>query len=80
MKTLEADGLIARSAAEHDARSVVLSLTPLGTRKIVQVFRQHNVREADWAATLDPEERETMTRLLRKLASAAQEDWVSHRF
>ena len=80
VKTLEADGLIARSAAEHDARSVVLTLTPLGTRKIVQVFREHNVREADWAATLDADERETMTRLLRKLASAAQQDWVSHRF
>jgi DNA-binding MarR family transcriptional regulator len=80
VKTLEADGLIARSAAEHDARSVVLTLTPLGTRKIVQVFHEHNVREADWAATLDADERETMTRLLRKLASAAQQDWVSHRF
>ena len=80
VKTLEADGLIARSAAEHDARSVVLTLTPLGTRKIVQVFREHNMREADWAATLDADERETMTRLLRKLASAAQQDWVSHRF
>jgi DNA-binding MarR family transcriptional regulator len=80
VKTLEADGLIARSAATHDARSVVLSLTPLGTRKIVHVFREHNVREADWAATLDADERATMTRLLRKLASAAQQDWVSHRF
>ncbi len=80
VKTLEADGLIARSAATHDARSVVLSLTPVGTRKIVQVFREHNVREADWAATLDADERDTMTRLLRKLASAAQQDWVSHRF
>ena len=80
VKTLEADGLIARSAATHDARSVVLSLTPLGTRKIVQVFREHNVRETDWAATLDADERDTMTRLLRKLASAAQQDWVSHRF
>ena len=58
VKTLEADGLIARSAVAHDARSVVLSLTPLGTRKIVQVFREHNVREADWAATLDPDERD----------------------
>ena len=58
----------------------MLSLTPLGTRKIVQVFREHNVREADWAATLDATERETMTRLLRKLASAAEQEWFSHRF
>ena len=80
VKTLEADGLIARSAVEHDGRSVVLSLTPAGTRKIMQAFREHNVREAEWAAALDADERETMTRLLRKLANAAQQDWVSHRF
>jgi DNA-binding MarR family transcriptional regulator len=80
VKTLEADGLIARSAVAHDGRSVVLSLTPTGTRKIMQVFRDHNVREADWAGTLDADERETMIRLLRKLATAAQQDWVSHRF
>jgi DNA-binding MarR family transcriptional regulator len=80
VKTLEADGLIARSAVAHDGRSVVLSLTPTGTRKIMQVFRDHNVREADWAGTLDGDERETMIRLLRKLATAAQQDWVSHRF
>jgi DNA-binding MarR family transcriptional regulator len=80
VKTLEADGLIARSAVAHDGRSVVLSLTPTGTRKIMQVFRDHNVREADWAGTLDADERQTMIRLLRKLATAAQQDWVSHRF
>jgi DNA-binding MarR family transcriptional regulator len=80
VKTLEADGLIARSAVAHDGRSVVLSLTPTGTRKIMQVFRDHNGREADWAGTLDADERETMIRLLRKLATAAQQDWVSHRF
>jgi DNA-binding MarR family transcriptional regulator len=80
VKTLEADGLIARSAVAHDGRSVVLSLTATGTRKIMQVFRDHNVREADWAGTLAADERETMIRLLRKLATAAQQDWVSHRF
>jgi len=80
VKTLEADGLIVRTAAESDARSVVLSLTEAGTRKVVQVFREHNRREADWAATLDTGERDTMIRLLGKLANAGQQDWVSHRF
>jgi DNA-binding MarR family transcriptional regulator len=80
VKTLEADGLIARTAAEHDARSVVLSLTPAGTRKVMQVFRKHNLRESDWAATLDAGERDTMIRLLGKLAHAGQQEWVSHRF
>ena len=80
VKTLSADGLIQRSAAEHDARSVVLTLTPAGTRRITQVFRDHNHREADWAATLDPDEQATMIRLLGKLAHAGQQEWVSHRF
>ena len=80
VKTLEADGLIARTAAENDARSVVLSLTPTGTRKVMQVFREHNLRESDWAAMLDPDERDTMIRLLGKLAHAGQQEWVSHRF
>ena len=80
VKTLEADGLIARTAAARDARSVVLSLTSAGTRKVMQVFREHNLRESDWAATLDPDERDTMIRLLGKLAHAGQQEWVSHRF
>jgi DNA-binding MarR family transcriptional regulator len=80
VKTLEADGLIVRSAAANDARSVVLSLTPAGARKIMQVFREHNLRESDWAATLTSDERDTMIGLLGKLASAGQQEWVSHRF
>ena len=72
VKTLEADGLIARSAAEHDARSVVLSLTPAGTRKARQVFRQHNLRESDWASTLTPDERATMVRLANAFAVLKQ--------
>ena len=80
VKTLEADGLIERAAVERDARSVVLSLTPTGARKLTQAFREHNLRESDWAAALEPDERDTMIRLLAKLADAGQQEWVSHRF
>ena len=79
-KTLAADGLIERRAAAHDARSVVLSLTPTGTGQIERVFRAHNRCETEWFAALDPDERTTMIRLLSKLAAVGQEDWVSHRF
>lgn len=79
VKTLEADGLIERAAAEGDARSVVLTLTPAGERKIRTVFTEHNLREADWASALEPDERDTMIRLLGKLADAGQQEWVSHR-
>ena len=79
-KTLEADGLIERSAATNDARSIVLALTPLGVERIEQVFLAHNRREADWAGVLDPDERHQLTRLLTKLADAAHDPWVNHRF
>lgn len=79
-KTLEQDGLVERRTAARDARSVVLSLTDLGTARVERVFVEHNRREADWAAALDPDERATLTRLLAKLAHAAHEPWVNHRF
>jgi DNA-binding MarR family transcriptional regulator len=78
-KTLEQDGFVERRTAPHDARSIVLSLTPAGTDRIERVFADHNRREAEWAAVLDPDERATLTRLLAKLADAAQGAWVNHR-
>lgn len=78
-KTLEHDGLVERRTAPHDARSVVLSLTASGADRLERVFVEHNRREADWAAALEPDERSTLTDLLAKLAGAAQEPWVNHR-
>ncbi len=78
-KTLEADGLIERNTADHDARSVVLSLTARGGERVTEIFRAHNERESEWAATLEPEEQATLTHLLGKLAAAGQHPWVSHR-
>ena len=79
-KTLEADGLVERRVADHDARSVVLSLTPTGVDRVEHVFADHNRRETEWAGTLDPDERAQLTRLLAKLADAAHDPWVNHRF
>ena len=78
-KTLEAEGLVARTAAPNDARSIVLALTADGEGRLVRAFREHNAREADWAAVLDRDERATLTALLGKLADAADQPWVSHR-
>ena len=79
-KTLEQDGLVERRTAPHDARSVVLSLTDHGADRIARVFVEHNRRETEWAAALDPDERDTLTLLLAKLADTAQHPWVNHRF
>jgi DNA-binding MarR family transcriptional regulator len=80
LKTLEADELVERRTAEHDARSVVVSLTDAGAARLERVFLEHNRREAEWAGVLDPDERATLTRLLAKLADAAHDPWVNHRF
>jgi DNA-binding MarR family transcriptional regulator len=79
-KTLEAEGFVQRRTAEHDARSVLLSLTPLGAERLEQLFVHHNQREAEWAGVLDPDERRTLSHLLAKLADAAHDPWVNHRF
>lgn len=79
-KTLEHDGLVERRTAPRDARSVVLSLTGAGSDRIERVFVEHNRRETDWAAVLDPTERATLITLLAKLADAAHDPWVNHRF
>jgi DNA-binding MarR family transcriptional regulator len=79
VKTLESEGLIARRAAPNDARSIVLTLTPAGDARLRTVFVGHNQREADWAAALEPDERDTIIRLLGKLADAGQQEWVNHR-
>jgi DNA-binding MarR family transcriptional regulator len=78
-KTLAADGLIERRTADHDARSIVLSLTAAGSDRLEEVFIDHNRREAAWATVLDHDERRTMIRLLAKLSDAAHDPWVSQR-
>lgn len=80
VKTLENDGLVERTHARHDARSVVLSLTAAGAERIEEIFVAHNRREAEWAHVLDPAERRQLVRLLAKLADAAHDPWVNHRF
>jgi DNA-binding MarR family transcriptional regulator len=79
-KTLEADGLVERRGAEHDGRSVLLSISRAGELRLTRAFRDHNRREAEWANALDADERATLTRLLAKLADAAHQPWVSHRY
>lgn len=80
LKTLEADGLVERESAAGDARSVVVSLTEHGRERLEAVFVDHNARESTWAGALEPHERNQLIGLLLKLADAAHEPWVNHRF
>ncbi|GAA0980094.1 MarR family transcriptional regulator [Acrocarpospora macrocephala] len=69
-KTLIGDGLLARTAAERDGRSVTLSLTDAGQAEMVDVFREHNEREFEWADALTEAEQRTLISLLDKLITA----------
>lgn len=80
LKTLESEGLVQRQAAVDDGRSVLLSLTDEGHRRLEHTFRAHNAREATWAGALTADEQRTFVALLSKLAAAGQQDWVNHRF
>jgi DNA-binding MarR family transcriptional regulator len=75
VNTLEKKGLVSRSRAEHDGRSVTIGLTAQGTEAITRGFATHNTRESAWASALSPEERQTLIHLLAKLmeGSAAAE-------
>ncbi|WP_236795137.1 MarR family winged helix-turn-helix transcriptional regulator [Amycolatopsis sp. GM8] len=66
-KTLVADGLLARTPGEHDGRSVLLSLTERGQREMVEVFREQNEREHEWASVLTEAEQRILVLLLDKL-------------
>jgi DNA-binding MarR family transcriptional regulator len=77
--TLEKDGLVERSGGPADGRSVVLSLTARGQHELEQSFMTHNKREREWAESLSKRERESLIRLLSKLARVAHQPWVNHR-
>jgi DNA-binding MarR family transcriptional regulator len=80
-KTLDAAGLVDRTPDERDRRSVVLSLTKTGERRLEAAFREHNRRESRWAGLLTPTELAAMNTLLARLARTAHtQDWISHRF
>jgi DNA-binding MarR family transcriptional regulator len=80
-KTLDAAGLVGRAPDKRDRRSVVLSLTKPGKKRLEAAFREHNRRESRWAGLLTPEELAVVNTLLARLARTAQtQDWISHRF
>ncbi|GLY65043.1 MarR family winged helix-turn-helix transcriptional regulator [Amycolatopsis taiwanensis] len=68
-KTLVADGLLERTPGTHDGRSVLLSLTERGQAEMVEVFREQNERENEWASVLTETEQRILVMLLDKLIS-----------
>ncbi|MGH3518982.1 MAG: MarR family winged helix-turn-helix transcriptional regulator [Haloechinothrix sp.] len=72
VNTLQRDGLVSRSQAEHDRRAVQLELTDAGHEAVVGAFAAHNEREQAWAGTLSKPERTILIGLLEKLMHGAE--------
>jgi DNA-binding MarR family transcriptional regulator len=70
-KPLIAEGLLARTPAERDGRSVRLSLTAAGRAEMLDVFRAHNEREREWAGVLTDAEQQILVLLLNKLIAGS---------
>jgi DNA-binding MarR family transcriptional regulator len=70
---LELEGLIERSPALDDRRSVLVGLTPAGLTMIDEAVAAHLRNEARLIETLSPEEREALTRILRTLLASFED-------
>jgi DNA-binding MarR family transcriptional regulator len=68
VRRLEARGLVARAADDNDKRLLNVSLTDEGRTLVEQLIPLDMESTEDALSALDPGERETLYRLLRKLA------------
>jgi len=67
LNTLQRYGLIERRRTSSDGRVVTVDLTNRGRQVTSSLFVRNNRREVEWAASLTPDERATLVRLLRKI-------------
>ncbi|HET6500408.1 MAG TPA: MarR family transcriptional regulator [Amycolatopsis sp.] len=80
VNTLERDGLVSRTQAEHDRRAVLLDLTEAGREATSSTFSEHNEREQAWATVLTKNEQATLIGLLEKLATSDAAAEAKRRF
>lgn len=73
VKQLEAAGVVARTRATGDERSVLVSLTPVGRTRWQATRRHMHQLQQDALARFAPEERPLVTRILTDLAQAIRE-------
>ncbi|WP_244303868.1 MarR family winged helix-turn-helix transcriptional regulator [Streptomyces lydicus] len=74
VNTLERVGLVERRPLPDDGRAVAVALTAAGEDAVRETFGEQTRREQQWFATLDTEERATLTRLLTRVLTARPED------
>nr|WP_316642442.1 MarR family transcriptional regulator [uncultured Roseateles sp.] len=71
---LEAAGLVRRSPADTDKRSLLVELTELGSQRTEAAFREDMALESKLLAGLSKPERRQLAALLRKLALSLPDD------
>jgi DNA-binding MarR family transcriptional regulator len=74
LNRLERAGLVRRTGAEDDGRSLLVELTPEGRARVERAFREDMTLENELVAGLTAQERDDLVRLLRKLAIALERD------
>jgi len=72
VRTLERDGLLARTSGQRDRRVVLLTLTEAGRDALVEAFHAHHERERLWASALSGAEQRELSRLLGKLSAGVE--------
>jgi DNA-binding MarR family transcriptional regulator len=72
VKTLEARGLLRRQTHPQDARRVLLSLTPGGSRLLQLLFPEFNAEESALTAALGDDARRQLAQLLRTVVTEAE--------
>ncbi|WP_328387191.1 MarR family transcriptional regulator [Streptomyces sp. NBC_00400] len=74
VNTLERDGLVERRRLPDDGRAIAVGLTAAGADAVQEAFAEQSRREQQWFATLDAEERATLTNLVIRVLGARPED------
>ncbi|MGP4101011.1 MarR family winged helix-turn-helix transcriptional regulator [Nonomuraea sp. KM90] len=74
VNTLERGGLVERRSMPEDGRAVVIALTPAGETAVREAFADQALRERQWFASLDDDERERLTGLLTRILRARPSD------
>jgi DNA-binding MarR family transcriptional regulator len=74
LRTLEADGFIARDTKAFNRRLVQVSLTAKGHRALTAAIGDQAARERAWLAGLTADERTTLGKLLSRLAEQLRPD------
>jgi DNA-binding MarR family transcriptional regulator len=76
---LEEAGLVVRKRSMCDRRSVFVILTEAGKTRAEDAFRSSMEREAAILLSLDPQARDLLSNLLRKLSRSVEDDCQSGR-